>query len=193
MTNDLNPVWKEIENLHARGFRQKSECTCGPSSLSLVSMAMGIPGVSEESWISEDKKRWLAIDQFPVRGLALPELALAAELGLREKIEVSLRRAFPENEQVFHEDLKLASRAGHALILNFAQDTALSRPFTEQGNPHFSPVADLRGDSVLIADVDPEIKSAYWVPIRLVYQSMALTNPAFGIPRGWIVIRKREL
>jgi hypothetical protein len=79
------------------------------------------------------------------------------------------------------------------VILNFAQDTALDRPFTtEQGYPHFSPVAGIRGNEILIADVDPEIEKAYWVSIRRAFQAMAHINPAFGIPRGWLTIQKRE-
>src|ERR1700733_10658552 len=119
-----NQVFSRIESLHRDGFRQRSECTCGPSSLSLVSIAMGLPNQTEEFWISEDKRRWLSVDQFPNRGMALHELALAAELGLREKVEVRLRRAFPENERAFQEDLELVARSGDAMILNFAQDIA---------------------------------------------------------------------
>jgi hypothetical protein len=187
MRNDPARVFSQIESFHAKGFRQKSECSCGPASLSLVSMALGFPEVPEESWISEEKKRWLSVDQFSIRGMALPEVALAAELVLREKVEILLKRAFPENEKSFQQDLELASRSDHALVLNFAQDS-----FTDQGYPHFSPVAGFRNGEVLIADVDPEVKEAYWVPVSLIFQAMAHINPAFGIPRGWLVLRKRE-
>ncbi len=72
MSSDLSRVFEQIENLHARGFRQKAECTCGPASLSLISVALGFPEIPEENWISQEKKRWLSVDQFPTRGCSVP-------------------------------------------------------------------------------------------------------------------------
>jgi hypothetical protein len=75
---------------------------------------MGLSELNEAAWISEDKRRWLLIDQFPTRGMALHELALAAELGLKDQAEVRLNRAFTENEQAFREDLERFSQLGGA-------------------------------------------------------------------------------
>jgi hypothetical protein len=125
-----NSLVNRLKVLHLSGHRQAEDYTCGPSSLSLVSTAMGLGQFAELDWIPESLIKWLAVTDFRNRGMALHELALAAELQLGNKAEVLLRRAFPEHINTFRSDIAQFERnADCALILNFPQDLILNRPF----------------------------------------------------------------
>lgn len=184
-----------IREIFAEGYRQKDECTCGPASLVLVGRALNLPAISEEDCLAPKFAKWLRVEEFRTRGMAIHELALAAELIWGSRVEIILRRAFSENRKTFTTDLsECANGTLSAMILNFAQDHLLDRKLHEQGYPHFSPVCgwDQSGGSVVISDVDPELKEPYSVPADKAFAGMALTNPAFGIPRGWLLIRRRQ-
>ena len=82
---------------YERGFRQATECSCGPASLILVSEALGLPAKEESACYDPNFGKWLRVAEFGTRGMAIHELALAAELIFGSEVEVLLRRAFPEN------------------------------------------------------------------------------------------------
>jgi len=188
-------TFKTILALYEAGHRQKHPCTCGPSSLSLVTQALGLDPKTESAWLSTDFSRWIPVEKLTTeRGMALHEAHLTTEVVYPQDVEITLRRAYSENRQQFVSDLRdAANRTDVAVVINFAQDHVLDQPFQGQGSPHFSPVAgfDEQEQRVLIADVDYEITKPYWVSVDRLYESMAFTNPAFKTPRGWLVIRKR--
>lgn len=190
-------TFQTILKLHKAGHRQKHPCTCGPSSLSLVTQALGLEPKPEAAWLSSDFARWIPIEKLTTeRGMALHEAHLTTEVVYPQDLEITLRRAYPENKKQFLADLKdAATRNDVALVLNFTQDHVLEQPFQGQGSPHFSPVAgyDESAQRVLIADVDYEIAEPYWISVERAYESMAFTNPAFKTPRGWLLVRKREV
>jgi len=182
-----------LTEIYAKGFRQRDKCTCGPASLSLVHEALGL-GVKEENhWLNPKFSQWLAINDFRQRGMALHELHAAAELGFGKTVEVCIKRAFPENEEVFRKDLLQFKTKKFHLILNFDQDVFLDAPEKDENNPHYSPVAqfDPKKNLLLIADVDPLIKKAYWISLETAFKGMSIPNPAFGLPRGWLTLRHR--
>ena len=84
-----------------------------------------------------------------------------------------------------------------AVILNFRQDDLIDQTPGHQGNPHYSPLAGFRFNEttdepeILIADVDPEVREPFWASAETVFKSMGEVNPAFGVPRGWLVMRQR--
>lgn len=183
-----------IMSKHQQGFRQQHECLCGPASLSLVSEAMGLGTISEETWVSPKWKKWMPCEDFLVRGLALHELLFMAEVTLGQQVEITLSRAYPENKEKFLDDLREASTCNdYGLILNFAQDHLMGRPFDDQGYPHYSPVGAyvVKAQEILVADIDREIPRAYKVSVDRAFQGMTFTNPAFGVPRGWLKLRRR--
>ena len=185
-----------ILKLHQAGYRQEHPCTCGPSSVSLIAVALGLEKKPEAAWLDPRFSRWMPVEQFTTqRGMALHEAQLTTELVYPGLVEVSLRRAYPENLDLFLRDLEdSASSPDQALLMNFAQDHLLSQAFEGQGSPHFSPVAGYDPDMgrVLVADVDIEVSGPYWVPVQRAFEGMAFLNPAFQIPRGWLRIRRRK-
>ncbi|HLD98884.1 MAG TPA: phytochelatin synthase family protein [Bdellovibrionota bacterium] len=188
-------TFQRILKRYESGFRQATECSCGPASLVLIADALGLPAKEESACYDPKFGKWLRVDEFENRGMAIHELALAAELIFGSEVEVLLRRAFPENLHQFISDLKeCRDRDQSTMILNFAQDHVTGRTFQDQGYPHHSPVAgfDEKGVQVLIADVDSEVTAAKLVPVSTVFEAMAFMNPAFGVPRGWLLIRKRS-
>jgi hypothetical protein len=190
-------TFENILVLHKAGHRQQHPCTCGPSSLSLVTQALGLDPKPEAAWLSQDFSRWIPVEKLTTeRGMALHEAHLTTEVVYPQNVEITLRRAYPENKHQFLADLRdAAARNDVAVVINFAQDHVLEQPFQGQGSPHFSPVAgfDEHSNRVLIADVDYEIAEPYWVSVDRVFESMAMTNPAFKTPRGWLVVRKRAV
>ena len=190
-----NSVYAKILELHKAGHRQKHPCTCGPSSLSLVTQALGLEPKPELAWLAPEFAKWIPLEQLTTqRGMALHEAHFTTEAVYPKALEIQLKRAYPENLSVLIRDLEEAGRRDDlAIVLNFAQDHALDQPFQGQGSPHFSPVAgyDPAGRRVLIADVDYELPEPYWISVERAFEAMSFTNPAFQTPRGWLVIRKR--
>ncbi|MBI3544409.1 MAG: hypothetical protein HY075_14145 [Deltaproteobacteria bacterium] len=183
-----------ILDVYNRPTRQKSDCSCGPASFSLVAAALGLGEIPETSWWDGAHARWLRVEELPSRGMALHEAATALELTLGERAEISSHRAFPENKTLLERHLLLATTQPNlALIANFAQDPLLDRNEHPQGNPHYSPVAayDRANRRALIADVDADVKEAYWATLDALFDAMAFQNPAYRLPRGWLLVRKR--
>lgn len=180
---------------YRNGYRQKHECTCGPSSLALAAASIGLPFEPEDSWLKEAYSRWFPVTDFLRRGMALHEAQLVTELVFQGAAEVLLRRAYPENFDLFRQDVEgLATIGDGAIALNFAQDHLTGAAIENQGNPHYSPVAgfDPKTGLIVIADVDAEILEPYSVKIDKAFESMGFVNPAFNLPRGWLVIRRRK-
>jgi glutathione gamma-glutamylcysteinyltransferase len=183
-----------IQHHHRTGYRQRQPTTCGPSSLALAAASLGLPLRPETDWLAEPLSRWVPTQDFRLRGLSLQEAQFITEYLHRGELEVTFRRAFPENLAAFRDDLlTTAERGDHALVLNFAQDLMTGAELTGHGNPHFSPVAgfDPATDTLRIADVDPETTDIYGVTVKKAFEAMAAQNPAFHLPRGWLLLRKR--
>jgi hypothetical protein len=183
-----------IQHHHRTGYRQRHGATCGPSSLALAAASLGLPLRPEADWLGEPLSRWVPTQDFLVRGLSLQEAQFVTEYLHRGELEVTFRRAFPENLGVFRHDLATTTeRKDHALVLNFAQDLLTGAELTGHGNPHFSPLAgfDPNTDTLRIADVDPEASGIYEATLKKAFDAMAAQNPAFRLPRGWLVLRRR--
>lgn len=80
------------------------------------------------------------------------------------------------------------------VIVNYRQDDFFSHvALCPQGNPHYSPLVDWdpSKENVLLCDIDEVVQEPYWVNISELFQSMGHYNPAYHLPRGWLVIKKR--
>jgi hypothetical protein len=188
-------LFNKIVELYNIGFRQSSDATCGPASIILASHGLEFDLKSEAEWLDNCLAKWMPVDQFPIRGMALHELQFVSEFIYRQTIEVKLRRAYPENFSLFQQDIKDSFLTMNTVIVaNFCQDDFISKTVCASGNPHYSPIIgwDENTHKLMIADVDPSVQEPYWVAIEDIFQSMSHCNPAFGIPRGWLVLNKRH-
>ncbi len=189
-------TYSKILALHQAGHRQLHPCTCGPSSLSLVTQALGLEVKPESDWLKPAFAKFIPLTELTTtRGMALHEAHFTTELVFPNELEIKLKRAFPENLPEFIKDLEeVSARDDTAVVINFTQDHLLDQPFQAQGSPHYSPVAgfDALDRRLLVADVDYEIPEPYWVSVEKAFEGMAFINPAFQTPRGWLLIRRRS-
>jgi len=190
-------VSKRMLKYYSDGFRQTTPTTCGPASVILSAFSLGLDAKEEFEWQAEKFAPWMPVKDFPVRGMALHELQFISELLYSTQLEIMLRRSYPENYDLFLNDLKEGHHTKKSVIIvNYRQDDFVpTQEPSEQGNPHYSPVLDwdITHQRLLIADVDSEIQEPYWVKTQMMFQSMSHSNPAFKIPRGWLVLRKRDI
>ena len=190
-----NNPFHRILQLYNDGFRQTHDATCGPASIALASIGLGLKIKQESEWINRDHARWMPVDQFLERGMALHELQFISQLIYGQDIDISTRRSYPENLSLFLSDVKCSfHNMDSVIIVNYQQDDFIANKSSPSGNPHYSPVVNLSWEKneIMIADIDPEIQAPYWVKIENIFQSMSHCNPAFNIPRGWLVLRKRH-
>ena len=189
----INPLDKILE-LYKAGFRQSCDVTCGPSSIILATVGLGLNLQQESDWVSANFARWVPVDHFLERGMMLQELQFTSELIYGKKLDIVARRSYPENLPVFTNDIRHSFQSKNSVIIvNYLQDDFVHTTPCASGNPHYSPVVDWDQprNKILIADVDPAIQEPYWVNITDMFQSMSHCNPALNIPRGWLVIHKR--
>ena len=157
----IESIFNRIFVIYDQGHRQQSNYTCGPASLSLVSEALFFGKIDEGEWIHPRYGQWFKLEDFPNRGIALQELLGVAEMTLKDRAQIAIHRAYPENRALFRQDVKLAAENRCAVIVNFSQDY-LTGPHELQGSPHYR-----------------------------VFEAMAFINPAFQVPRGWLTISPR--
>jgi hypothetical protein len=189
----MSRLFERILALYAQGLRQRHECTCGPASAILAGAALGLHKKNEEDWRNPAYSRWVPTDQFLVRGMALHELQFTTEFVFANQLQVSMTRAFQENEDLFRRTIVEAVVSEESVVIfNYCQDDFFGETGSTQGNPHYSVLAgyNAKDDKILIADVDSEVKEPYWVDISALFKSMSRINPAFGIPRGWLVLKR---
>ena len=187
----MNPYQKMLK-LYNNGFRQTTPATCGPASVILVAQGLGLEATPESLWHDHRFAKWLPVDKFPERGIALHELCFLSEIIYCNKLEITLKRAYPENFHAFKQDLILAAGDKRTVIIvNYLQDNFIKTTTCWENNPHYSPVIALNEQGeVLIADIDAQVKEPYWVPIEQMCQSMNQINSEFGIPRGYLILKK---
>ena len=187
--------FENILSAYNGGTRQLDECTCGPASLALATQALGLERRPEEAWLAPEFKRWVPVDEFRARGMALHEAALTTELIYRDRLEVRMRRAFEENLSLLVQDVEESSlrNGDRVVVVNFCQDMIFGKKTRDDQAPHYSPVAgfERQGARILLADVDRDIKKPYWVTGAELFAAMQVMNPSLGTPRGWLVLRKR--
>ncbi len=187
----MNNPFHKILQIYNAGFRQSTDATCGPASIALATMGFGLPLKQESEWINNNFSEWMPVDQFLARGMALHELQFISQLIYGDHIEVVTRRSFPENLPIFLHDIQNAFRTMRSVVIvNYQQDDfGYTTPHPSK-NPHYSPLIDWDPiqNSVLIADVDPEVKEPHWVAVEAIFQSMSHHNPAINLPRGWLVL-----
>ncbi|MEP6654194.1 MAG: phytochelatin synthase family protein [Myxococcales bacterium] len=80
-----------------------------------------------------------------------------------------------------------AAPRGPVLVAGYARSV-----LGQTGGGHFSPIAGYHPgrDLVLILDVARFKYPPHWVPLPLLWQAMAGTDPATGRARGWIVVQR---
>ena len=191
----MNSLHDNLLKLYQASFRQSCDATCGPASIILATASLGLEQKQESEWVSSGFARWMPVNQFLERGMALHELQFISELIYGKKLDIVARRSYPENFPQFLNDIRCSFEQNNSVIIvNYLQDDFVHTTPAATGNPHYSPVVDWDkiNHKILIADVDPAILEPYWVNIADIYQSMTHCNPAFNIPRGWLVLHKRE-
>lgn len=189
----MDNLFSRLEQAYREGFRQSSNTTCGPASVILASRGLGFKPENESRWSEEKLSRWLPITEFSIRGMALHELQFASELIYEQKIDIQLRRAYPENFLLFLKDIEeFFLLQNTVIIVNYLQDDFVFTNLCEHGNPHYSPVISWGSvkNEILIADVDPDVQEPYWVSVETMFRSMEKST-AMKIPRGWLKLRKR--
>lgn len=182
--------------LYKAGFRQEHEATCGPASIILATIGLGFERKQESEWTNTSYSPWMPVHQFLERGMALHELHLISELVYENKLDITAKRAYGEDFPLFLKDIRESFRTKHSVIVaNYRQDDFISN-FVPclQGNPHYSPIVGWKPKEgkVLLCDIDAAIQDLYWINIKTLFQSMSHYNPALNLPRGWLVLKKRD-
>ena len=191
----MRNIFNKMIQLYKAGFRQEHEATCGPASIILATLGLGLEQKHESEWISTRFSRFMPVHQFLERGMALHELHFISELIYENRIDIRTQRAYEEHFSLFLNDVKESVQEKKSVIIvNYRQDDFVSNGVScSQGNPHYSPIVgwDAKEDKVLLCDIDSSIQELYWVNIQTLYQSMSQYNPVFNLPRGWLVLKKR--
>lgn len=191
----MNKSFEKILQHYQAGFRQNSEATCGPASVILSAIGLGLELKQECDWSNERFAVFMPIDQFPKRGMGLHELQFITELIYGSQVDVIARRSYPENFAQFLQDVQKSSDSNSSVIVvNYLQDDFVKENIHPSGNPHHSVIVGWNtiNHNLLIADVDPAVHKPYWVSIENMFESMGKPNTALNLPRGWLVIRKRN-
>jgi hypothetical protein len=192
----MDDLFSRLLHYYKKGLRQSHDATCGPISVILATLGLGFKKEKESKWRNPDLPHGMPVNEFLIRGMALYELQLISEMIYKQKIDIQLRRAYPENFELFLKDIEdFFLFKNSVLILNYRQDDFVSHNIAcEHGNPHYSPVINWNSSQgkILIADVDPMIKEPYWVKIEDIFHSMAQINVVSELPRGWLKLRKRN-
>ena len=191
---NMSDPYKTMADLYQEGFRQKSDATCGPSSVILAALSLGLELKQESEWQNNAFKAWMPVEKFSERGLALHELQFISEMIYAMQLNIQLRRAYSENNSLFLADLKHCFHYKNAvMVVNFRQNDFLEIFPDEDKNPHYSPIIawDEKKQRIKIADVDPVIHEPYWVETEQMFCSMNHLIPAFHLPRGWLMVYKR--
>jgi hypothetical protein len=190
-----NPSIKMLE-LYKAGFRQAHESTCGPASVILSTQVLGLDIRQESDWIDIRFEKYFPVGDFLERGMALHELHFISEMLYSKNLEIIERRAYQENYSLFVEDLIQVFNTGNAVIIvNYKQvDFVANLTHCPLGHPHYSPVAhcDVENNKILIADIDFNVSEPYWVTFQEMFKSMSDCHPVFNIPRGWLILKRRE-
>ena len=191
MTSPFNKMLK----IYLNGFRQTTDATCGPASVILATLGLGLDTKQESEWRNTQFKPWMPVEHFLDRGMALHELEFISELIYVNQIDVKARRAYPENFSVFLNDLNTSFIEEKSIVIvNFRQTDFIINPIGTDENPHYSPIIgwDARRKKISVADVDPLVREPYWVGVDEMFQSMSHSNFLYHLPRGWIVLYSRK-
>jgi hypothetical protein len=189
----MDNLFSRLEQAYRDGFRQSSDTTCGPASVILAAHGLGLKSEKEHRWSAQELGKWVPVTNFLLRGMSLHELQFISELIYEQKIDIQLRRAYPENFQLFLKDIEESFLFQDAVIIvNYLQDDIVSVNPCKHGNPHYSPIISWSSvkNEILIADVDPDVKEPYWVSVEAIFRSMEKST-VMKIPRGWLKLRKR--
>jgi len=189
-------IFSKILKIYNAGYRQQHEATCGPSSVILAAYGLDLTIKNAEDWINPNFSRWLPVEKFLIRGMALHELYLTSELIYRQAMDIKIKRAYFSNYSLFEKDIQKSFQDLNSVItINYVQSDIVQTFNQDDKTGHYSPIIDFNEseDKILIADVDPEVKLAYWANIKDVFQSMSQVLPALGLPRGWLVLSKPSL
>lgn len=190
--------------------KQRHRCLCGPSSLAIVSNALGLASkISQENRFLDEEdimenERVKAIDRkwdMRSNGATLQTLSdVAKAIGLKTTIyyvtndykttRMGFKDGMEEEICTKNEKLKEIVRntfKGRACIIMNYQMGVLGYKGLEG---HFSPVGAYSEteDMLLILDTWPETPPA-WVKSELVYNAMLKTDNTSKKPRGFIVLR----
>lgn len=191
-----NPTLKMLE-LYQAGFRQAHDATCGPASVILSTLGLGLEKRQESDWIDARFKKYFLVGDFLERGMALHELHFISEMLYSQNIEIIERRAYLENYPLFVDDVSAAFNSQQTVIIvNYKQvDFVANLGHCALGHPHYSPIVkcNLNHHKIMIADIDQSVSAPYWVTFKTMFESMSAIHPVFNMPRGWLILKRRHV
>lgn len=119
------------------------------------------------------------------RGLALDELACLARCN---GADVEIGRPATDNLAAFRAALA-ASAHGDCVMIAAYDRAALG----QTGTGHFSPIGGYHAarDLALVLDVARFKYPPHWVAIEQLWRATHALDPSTGIPRGWLLLRRR--
>lgn len=104
----------------------------------------------------------------------------------RLEVQFVQSRVEDEMEALLVEDLTAAFARGEVLCIlaNYW------RPVT--GGGHWSPLGGFAEGRVLVLDTQPKKAPPHWLPLRTMTQALCRHNDTTGLPRGYLVVWRRE-
>ncbi|MDX2022958.1 MAG: phytochelatin synthase family protein [Deltaproteobacteria bacterium] len=173
---------------------QSDPAFCGLGSLVVALNALQIdPGRIWKGpwrWYSEELLDCcLPLEEVRSKGVTLEELACLARCNGAEAR--SQHADANNNEAALRETIVRAASSPHGPIVIAAYTR---RVLGQTGDGHFSPVAGYhRGrDLVLVLDVARFKYPPHWIPLPLLHEAMQPIDPASGLPRGWLTLKRNE-
>jgi glutathione gamma-glutamylcysteinyltransferase len=138
-------------------------------------------------WFSEELLDCCkSLDEIRRLGLTLDEVACLATCSAAS---VSMHRPPLADASTFREHLRAATTTedGPVLIVNYSR-----RAVGQSGDGHFSPIAAWHAptDRALVLDTARFKYPPHWIPVELLYSAMAEQDPATGLARGWLLLKR---
>ena len=184
----MTGFFKLVEQLST----QDEPAFCGLASLAMVLNALAIdprrPWKGSWRWFHERLLDCcLPLERVASEGIVLAQAACLAKCnGAR----VSLHRAGTFSLEDFRRQLlECASSGEEHVVVAYSR-----RTFLQTGDGHYSPVGGVHAgrDLALILDTARFKYPPHWVPIPMLFESMAAVDPATGQPRGFLRLAAAE-
>lgn len=168
---------------------QSDPAFCGLGSLVVALNGLAIdpgrPWKGPWRWFAEDMLDCcVPLEDVRLRGLTLDQLGCLARCnGAAARIQRHADGAIP----AWRSAIESAARGGVVLIAAYDR-SALG----QTGAGHFSPIAGYHRarDLVLVLDVARFKYPPHWIPADRLWHAMAPVDPATGLARGWVLLRR---
>ncbi|TGZ83963.1 Phytochelatin-domain-containing protein [Ascodesmis nigricans] len=170
---------------------QNEPAYCGIGTLCMILNALKVdPGVVWKGpwrWFSEDMLDCCRpLEWVKTNGITLSEFSCLARCN---GLEAETRFADQITFEQFEQDVIACCRSeSQFMAVSYSR-----RSLGQTGSGHFSPVggySSKNGGMVLILDVARFKYPSYWVPIRLLFESLIPIDTITGQPRGYSVLRR---